>query len=544
VDSLPDTSDWSRKISVWEILTHGKTERSYMTYILPTDALGGKIIEHSQLMEYDATRLVESYDAEDDMLPPPTPDLTRQPTNYSRPEDTELLPPGSVEKYLFIDGVLKINQSYRNEVLGATFPQPYPQQPLALLCCIEDVELAFAAQCQSTGYQLQLSPYSIESIDTFQDLSYCRELGLLEQELPTNLDHLMSLFNQLEIPLGCLHKIKALKNYHLYFLIDDSYSMITSTSPYLASSHAHEILLSRRTISDSEYLTYWEYCESLLHNFMDILCFVPMKSVRISFVNEIHCGIRLDREEKKIKPKRFQEKFRQKISKSFEKVRLRCLQPSQGSEDIPPGPLATAASAPALPVPSAAPSPGDETGGGAAGSVRGHSELRLYETMEKILAAAVHTSSDPTLFIVLSSGELTDRSPADLKALISQRPSPEKLPISFLPIGDPAKCSWMRGVSLSLPLSPYRCSLPLQIDHQASFVAEVKEYEAEKEEVGDSQGEAFPYTTGVWLISQLVSAINPSDLDLLDEGYPLTKYSLDNLLGRIHTPQVRYLCDY
>lgn len=54
----------------------------------------------------------------------------------------------------------------------------------------------------------------------------------------------------------------------------------------------------------------------------------------------------------------------------------------------------------------------------------------------------------------------------------------------------------------------------------------------------DSQGPMFPYTRGIWYITQLLAALNPSDLDLLDEGYPLTKYSLDNLLGRIHTPKV------
>jgi hypothetical protein len=188
VDSLPDISAWSRKISVWEILTHGKTERSYMTYILPKDGMGGKIIEHSQLMEYDATRLVESYDLDDEILPPP-PELNRAAT-YSRPEndatdDSELVV--AVEKYLFVDGVLKINQGYRKEVLGATFPLPYPQQPLALVCSIEDVELAYTAQSRSTGYQLQLSPFAIEAIESFQDEAYCQELGLSEEELPTNL---------------------------------------------------------------------------------------------------------------------------------------------------------------------------------------------------------------------------------------------------------------------------------------------------------------------------------------------------------------------
>jgi hypothetical protein len=42
---------------------------------------------------------------------------------------------------------------------------------------------------------------------------------------------------------------------------------------------------------------------------------------------------------------------------------------------------------------------------------------------------------------------------------------------------------------------------------------------------------------GYWIISQLVSAINPSDLDAIDENMPFTKNTLDNLLGRVHTPQ-------
>ncbi len=38
------------------------------------------------------------------------------------------------------------------------------------------------------------------------------------------------------------------------------------------------------------------------------------------------------------------------------------------------------------------------------------------------------------------------------------------------------------------------------------------------------------------MVSQLVAAINPDDLDALDDSLPLTKMTVDNLLGRIHTP--------
>lgn len=49
------------------------------------------------------------------------------------------------------------------------------------------------------------------------------------------------------------------------------------------------------------------------------------------------------------------------------------------------------------------------------------------------------------------------------------------------------------------------------------------------------QGPAFPYTKGLWLLSNIIAALNPDDLDALDESIPFTKYTLDELLGRNHT---------
>lgn len=51
------------------------------------------------------------------------------------------------------------------------------------------------------------------------------------------------------------------------------------------------------------------------------------------------------------------------------------------------------------------------------------------------------------------------------------------------------------------------------------------------------QGSAFPYTKGLWLLSNLIAALNPDDLDAIDENVPFSKYTLDDLLGRYHTPE-------
>lgn len=49
------------------------------------------------------------------------------------------------------------------------------------------------------------------------------------------------------------------------------------------------------------------------------------------------------------------------------------------------------------------------------------------------------------------------------------------------------------------------------------------------------QGSAFPYTKGLWLLSNLVAAMCPHDLDALDESVPFSRYTLDELLGRQHS---------
>jgi len=56
----------------------------------------------------------------------------------------------------------------------------------------------------------------------------------------------------------------------------------------------------------------------------------------------------------------------------------------------------------------------------------------------------------------------------------------------------------------------------------------------ESREVLGDQGIALPYTRGFWLVCQLVAAMNPDDLDAMDESVPFTKTTLDNLLGIQH----------
>jgi len=68
----------------------------------------------------------------------------------------------------------------------------------------------------------------------------------------------------------------------------------------------------------------------------------------------------------------------------------------------------------------------------------------------------------------------------------------------------------------------------------APFCSESDDFNDEAQEVIRDQGVALPYSKGFHLICQLVAAMNPEDLDAMDESIPFTKFTLDNLLGVVH----------
>jgi len=65
----------------------------------------------------------------------------------------------------------------------------------------------------------------------------------------------------------------------------------------------------------------------------------------------------------------------------------------------------------------------------------------------------------------------------------------------------------------------------------APFCSEADDFKDEAREVMKDQGMALPYSKGFHLVNTLVAAMNPDDLDAMDESVPFTKKTLDNLLG-------------
>lgn len=65
-----------------------------------------------------------------------------------------------------------------------------------------------------------------------------------------------------------------------------------------------------------------------------------------------------------------------------------------------------------------------------------------------------------------------------------------------------------------------------------SYLSESDDYAAEYAEVKNDQGNKFPYSFGFYLIVMLCGAAFPETLDAMDEGPPLTRQTLQDLLGR------------
>jgi hypothetical protein len=105
--------------------------------------------------------------------------------------------------------------------------------------------------------------------------------------------------------------------------------------------------------------------------------------------------------------------------------------------------------------------------------------------------------------------------------MIKDRADPANNPMTFLSCtNEDEQVEWMKDTE---EIAPY-CS-------------ESDDYDDESREVLSDQGAALPYTRGFWLICQLVAAMNPDDLDAMDESVPFTKSTLDNLLGVQHNEE-------
>ncbi|GKY92134.1 hypothetical protein MPSEU_000184800 [Mayamaea pseudoterrestris] len=111
-----------------------------------------------------------------------------------------------------------------------------------------------------------------------------------------------------------------------------------------------------------------------------------------------------------------------------------------------------------------------------------------------------------------NGGEMAKR---EIINILKNRQNPAENPMTFLSCtNEDQEVEWMKDA-----------------EEVAPYCSESDDFADEAAEVMRDQGAALPYTRGFHLICQLVAAMNPEDLDAMDESVPFTKTTLDNILG-------------
>jgi hypothetical protein len=366
-------------------------------------------------------------------------------------------------KYIFKNGVCVLNEKHQNT---NAYLQNHHTIPIAVVCTQDDLVKADAAYQESDEYKekhipLKVPDNTIHAIEQFHDEKFLNEYKTIT---PINgdaiLDILCEQFTDYKLPIGLLPKLLQLKDYELYFIIDDSGSMNEKTDSNRNVACNFMKLKWRGNVNQA--MTRWEEAEDRLHVMMDILAFLPIVKITISFLNRADV---LVFERNGASPSELASFMHREINETF------IVPPTHGTP------------------------------------IYG----KLKEAFEK--------SFNPTMFYLFTDGEPSDGPVSNVIKLVLNRKRKDHLkdfPITFVSCtNDDKQTEWMKN-----------------IDEMGPYIAEVDDFEDEGNEVMRKQGEFFPYTRGIWLCCLLVGAINPTDLDALDESLPLTKYTLENIMGR------------
>jgi len=109
----------------------------------------------------------------------------------------------------------------------------------------------------------------------------------------------------------------------------------------------------------------------------------------------------------------------------------------------------------------------------------------------------------------------------EITRLLVQRQNPSGNPMTFVSCtNEDDQVEWMKDA-----------------EEVAPFCSESDDFRDEAAEVLKDQGAALPFSKGFHLVATLVGAMNPDDLDSMDESVPFTKATLDNLLGIEHNEE-------
>jgi hypothetical protein len=301
----------------------------------------------------------------------------------------------SEPKYIFENGIMKLNPKYGPT--PGTAPQSLPNA-LAVPQTTNDIFAGNEAYAKATGQNMEMSETFVQSFTIVQDDYYLKQFNSA-----TNLDgakiidELCTVFAKYEIPIGLMNKLLALHQYVLHFLIDDSGSMCSNTDDTLREATEHILSKLPRVPDASVMMTRWQEAENRLHIFIDFIAFIPVKGIKITFLNN-KTMLNFHHEPGRT-PSEFRNYMHNQVIQAFSK----------------------------------GPSGGTPT----------------YAALSNAFNAA-NSSPHPVNIYFFTDGVPSDRSTEEVCKLVVDRPNPEKCPITFITCTDEtSEAQWMKDVRIS-----------------------------------------------------------------------------------------------
>ena len=363
---------------------------------------------------------------------------------------------------------------------------------LAVVSSIQQVQ----EMSQDTTMALTLPHTTVTAIALVQSDEYRSNFS---QEHPENegelLEEISREFNKLELSLGLLEKLSLLKGRHLNFWLDDSGSMAGfSDVPF---SEAHPALKSLYDSSSAQHkkriadiakisgplmMTRWAEEQNRLHIFVDLLAYIPTGPISFTFINKLSNTLTVTPEQRRqMTPTQFKEQMHNTLCQLFNRA-------PTGSTPL-----------------------------------------------NKTLIHAFQNTSVSMVHYLMTDGEPSDCLKTHLAELIETRGlgyRNKAWDIKNVPADVMHKATLNPLILISCTNDSSEVAYFKEIDETAPMVAEIDDFNEEKKEVISKQGNAFPFTKGLWILCQLVAALDPYGLDKLDEPEYLSMEFLSLFVGR------------
>jgi len=398
--------------------------------------------------------------------------ISGQPFNYTpAPSQTWEEPKDSKMKQYIIDpsGRVQKNPDYKPKLGPVPSAPPPPYNP-DIMRPLTTVSSIEDQIAISEVTQLGAPAQFQATLNTIQSQPYVDAFGAKDVDGGTLVDGLSDVFQRNEIPIGLMSKLTEFKGAKIHFKIDDSGSMMSNSN--LLVSDFCDYMKRKVGYTRELYASRWQEAEDRLHRIIEIFAYVPTGPITLSFFDRIYQGNRITLDHKGISPEAFIIQAHDAINNFFNTT----------------------------------------PGGG----------TPIYANMKNMIAEANRTrggSDCKTMHYLLSDGE-PNGGADEIRRIKNLLQSPDRNatlnPFTFLGCSNQRlDYAWMH-----------------EMEEAAPFTAALPDYKDEQMEVSKDQGRAFPYSKGMWLLCNVAAAINPNDLDALDQHWPFSKMTLENLLGR------------